>query len=982
MVGAIGQGLATSQLAAAGLLGLATSIGVAVAGSLGDGTSDWIAPVLELLQWNAIVLGVFVATWFVAGRVRLGTDVLSKPAWQKVELAEKQGVSVLMGGLAMAGLLMFLADFGAGNPRGSVGAGGVEVFAVLGGWRSILVCGLAGMGVLVPAWMGRDRSELLSAGSLVGLLVVVSLASAIHMGHLPGGAVWGERTAFHVVQLGMLALLAVHVLLPRCESQLWRRCLVGLVVAFSIVLAPAARQLALSGSSPVVLSLWSAGPVFLLALLVGVLGHLRRSGSLAWRSTALVALGIVLARWAWLGTDILEWLRELVGMELTVLGVVAAWWLACEIRFQKRLGESFDTGGGVPGVARLVSLAGMVVLCVVVFRSALPPTGGLWLSSGAWHWSAWAVLTGLVIGSAWDRLSQGQVARLVFGSCVILAFLVLGELRLGAVEVDGDPYRVGVAVAVGCLVVCLGLGLALGMGYRDRLVSWAEAVSVPSPKNLAVGIDEWVPGTMFILSLASAALAVFGSLEFEETWHGVLTAGCLLVVAVSMIPAGTGISHESLSGSSSGSSRRLMRGWVLFLVVLSLVSARWSGSDIAASGLPLLHGTLRLLEMLAVSSALYGIVLVRLLPASNSWRSSVRLAGPLVAGSALLVTLSVLVMEASIGRVALAGQLTGWDIAVTASVLVGLIAALIAIAVLPDRDPLNLTERGRMVYVYAAEVLVLLLVVHKYFTLAGFLELLTENWPSTAIGLAMAGVVSGWWFERRGLTVLAEPLHTTGAFLPLLPALGVWAMGDQFPMESRAWLFLAMALMYTALAATRRQFGYSLAAAVFGNIALWVVFSNFDFDLVTHPQLWILPPALSILLSAQLFRERLPAEMLRAIRSGATAVILVTSTLEMFIGGFAAKPFQPFVLMVLSVLAALIGMGLRVRVFLYQGAAFLLVSIVAIVALIARQFEQQMVTWSMFGIVLGIALLWLFANVERRRALLDDVMKRFGDLDG
>src|SRR5207237_4523159 len=56
-------------------------------------------------------------------------------------------------------------------------------------------------------------------------------------------------------------------------------------------------------------------------------------------------------------------------------------------------------------------------------------------------------------------------------------------------------------------------------------------------------------------------------------------------------------------------------------------------------------------------------------------------------------------------------------IAVIACAIVGLIVAGLCFAVLPDRDPLGLSERGRKAYVYAAEVLLVLRLVHFMITM-------------------------------------------------------------------------------------------------------------------------------------------------------------------------------------------------------------------------------------------------------------------------
>src|SRR5581483_4402700 len=56
-------------------------------------------------------------------------------------------------------------------------------------------------------------------------------------------------------------------------------------------------------------------------------------------------------------------------------------------------------------------------------------------------------------------------------------------------------------------------------------------------------------------------------------------------------------------------------------------------------------------------------------------------------------------------------------IAVVGLAILGLAATCIALAVLPGRDPLQLSERGRTLYVYAAELVLVVLGVHVRVTM-------------------------------------------------------------------------------------------------------------------------------------------------------------------------------------------------------------------------------------------------------------------------
>src|SRR5204862_6049142 len=116
------------------------------------------------------------------------------------------------------------------------------------------------------------------------------------------------------------------------------------------------------------------------------------------------------------------------------------------------------------------------------------------------------------------------------------------------------------------------------------------------------------------------------------------------------------------------------------------------------------------------------------------------------------------------------------QVAAIAVVLIALIAGLISLAVLPGRDPLVLSERGRQGYVYAAEITAALLFAHLYLCKPMWFDgLLRPYWPFIVMGLAFLGTGAAELFERFRIRVLAEPLARTGAMLPLLPVLGWWA---------------------------------------------------------------------------------------------------------------------------------------------------------------------------------------------------------------
>ena len=91
-------------------------------------------------------------------------------------------------------------------------------------------------------------------------------------------------------------------------------------------------------------------------------------------------------------------------------------------------------------------------------------------------------------------------------------------------------------------------------------------------------------------------------------------------------------------------------------------------------------------------------------------------------------------------------------------------------------------------------------------------------WPMVVMAIAFVGVGFAEVFQRRKQRVLSEPLETTGALLPLLPALGFWVMSSQV---HYSLLLLSIGVLYAALSVLRRSFGYGVLAALAANGSLW-----------------------------------------------------------------------------------------------------------------------------------------------------------------
>jgi hypothetical protein len=333
--------------------------------------------------------------------------------------------------------------------------------------------------------------------------------------------------------------------------------------------------------------------------------------------------------------------------------------------------------------------------------------------------------------------------------------------------------------------------------------------------------------------------------------------------------------------------------------------------------------------------------------------------------------------------------------------LLVMVATVLRLALATRADPLGLTERGRMGYVYLAEVLLVLVFAHVRLNMPWlFLGVLARYWTLIVMGVAFAGVGAAEVFERRGLRVLAVPLRRTGVFLPLVPLLAFWARppagtvdfaARHAPglvpflryLENLPWRFDAHATiwflaggLYLVLALSRRRPAWALVGALAANFGLWAVWMHTGIDFLAHPQAWLIPLALIVLVSEHLNRPSLSAEVSAGLRYLGVSLIYVASTADLFIAGVGNSLWLPVLLAVLCVAGVLAGIWLRVRAFLFLGVGFLLVDVGTMIWHAAVHRAHTWVWWAS-GIVLGVAILALFALFEKRR---NDVLRLLDEL--
>ena len=499
---------------------------------------------------------------------------------------------------------------------------------------------------------------------------------------------------------------------------------------------------------------------------------------------------------------------------------------------------------------------------------------------------------------------------------------------------------------------------------RDSLRSMADRLGIARPEIIdpIANLGWLVPANLLlaagVLILAFGTILTDPILALRSSAAHAALAECL---AIGLL--------------ARGSRRTRLQFATLGVGILGAVAWGWAWIDpLAATGL--LDRAAVVLAATVEGATLYGLGFSKIRRLEDDWTEAARRVVPTLLGLATLAGVVIFLLEGAdrlAGRpVALAGPAV---IAVAGSLIVAFVASLVA-AIVPGRDPLGLSERGRTAYVYAAEVILVLLGAHIKLNFPWlFSGRFIHYWPLMLMAVAFAGVSLSEIFRRQGRAVLAEPLERTGAFLPILPLLAAFWNVPR-PGEDVVYLVLS-GVLYAILASLRSSFGFGALAALATNGAGWAWLSHQDrLSILAHPQLWVIPPALCVLVGGYLNRDRLTLAQRTGIQYGALMAIYLASTADIILTGVARAPWLPVVLAALAVLGIFAGIALRVRGFLFLGVGFLSVALFSIIWYAAVDLHQTWL-WAASGVVSGILILVLFGLFEKKR---HEMLQIFGQL--
>ncbi|MBA4018475.1 MAG: hypothetical protein C0483_15010 [Pirellula sp.] len=672
-----------------------------------------------------------------------------------------------------------------------------------------------------------------------------------------------------------------------------------------------------------------------------------------WRlyaAAALTCYGLTLFWFYNLGTWIFPEFRndDTFGLALFIAWALPTpLWCFVELRFigPRVAALSRPTWRALPPLHRCAAFTSLFVAAWLAFGSLILDFNGRRLD---------AQPTGLVIAAIialvaavgsclWDARARAAVASLYLaGLTTIATVLDLYDLEPRQLVWTGMMFTASYA-----------LGVSYLWSRRAGLRRLCDALRMPQRYDDEAAGRIWLVPATYLLAVCVLVPAFWSVLELEHFGQRIAAAHAVLAGAI------------SVGLLARGERRSMLQRHALWLGAAAAVVAAWSVLEPHASG-ELLNRAVSAAAALAGVVALYGLGFSKLLRKENEWTAAAGVIVPWLVGVTGLVLGGVLAIEAYEYRVNHGVvEISPTALVTVIAALVGLFAAALVAALVPGRDPLGLSERGRTGYVYAAEVILALLFLHIRLTMPWlFTGMFARYWPLVVMVLAFAGVALGELFRRSNRLVLSEPLERTGAFLPLLPVVGFWMAR---PEVHYSLVLLLVGGLYASLAVMRKSFGFGILATLAANGGLWYFLGRQDgFGFFEHPQLWLIPPALCVLVAGHLNRKRMTAEQATTLRYGAAAVIYTASTADIFLTGVAEAPYLPLVLAAFAIAGMLAGIALRIRAFLYLGLTFLLLALATIIWHAGYNLDR---TWIFYvvGIVSGVLIIALFAVFEKKR---------------
>jgi hypothetical protein len=863
---------------------------------------------VRLVQLNILTLAVYSLPW-LSTRARWQVGLNQKGQKGADYLLKLQLTLALAAGIVLfipvtASLIIFPENVGIGTTATGSFLGWLAFFAV----------------VINATWLAASRVIRIPAFAFAALLFGLSCLIGFSASSINGWV--GLHTLTVCTTVTAWLLLRSH---PRSSAFIG-----SLAVSLSL------RTLADAQIS----HWWSVGPLLALTALAATLNW--RTLQRRYIFAAGILFNLTVSVW-WIFALDQFFPDQFFLINLVAASLAGMLWLWLELR-SRRLNQPATSLRNAFAFHNLAAVTSLVLLALfVVLSSMVGPRWSPVIASPRLTWLTFLSLLMFMTACLWDRYARYAVAGL-YTLGLLGGDIALQQLKLSSTQFTWSAM---ISLAVYTLLT------TLLWHWRGQLIDFAKRFGVPERIDRDTKELVWLSVYSVLAVAAAAGLAYWINVTFVDFDLRISAALAVAAqcVALALLAEGRGEKHWR-------------RGAIaVFVIGAILMGWSWVTPGINASWLN--RSVILMVETFGLT-ALYGLWLDKANARWPNWTDAARACVPWMLGAGTLALFFCLATEVSYQLKFGAVLVNPFSLVAVGVTLVASVVICVLFALSPNHDPLSLSERGRMRYVYVAEVMLALLFLHIRLTMpwlfTGFIE---RYWPLVVMLIAYFGVTTSEALRRRKLLVLAQPLERTGAFLPLLPVLGFWLASSEVDFSL---LLFAVGGLYGLLSILRRSFGFGLLAAVAGNAGLWYVWQRTaDFQFLQHPQLWLIPIALSVLLAAYLNEEKLTEDQMAGVRYLSLVTIYVSSTSDIFINGVANSPWLPLILGSFSLAGVFAGIIFRIRGLLLLGSIFLLLSIVTMIWYASANFGWTWL-WYVAGIVTGATIIFMFALFEKKRS--------------
>ena len=512
------------------------------------------------------------------------------------------------------------------------------------------------------------------------------------------------------------------------------------------------------------------------------------------------------------------------------------------------------------------------------------------------------------------------------------------------------------------------------LGNLAKLTSWITSSPADVHFKRLVSTIISILATFAVVSVSSPIFMMIGRIPLHE---------------VQIAIAGIAMTAWAFTELSEQASISKLRYVAVYLGLAAI--ALWASASSLDNEYFLLTACMRWLVASALVIPTLLFVLPKLLGASirNRWLDALKKGAAATGLTALCSTFAMISLEFmlhdnngldNLSLVAVIGA------AVTLGAL-SLMCGATALATGPQgylRSTLSISDQKRIYLVLATQLLGFLTWLHVFlckpsWAFAG----LNEHWPYVVMGLSFLSVGITEFARRRGDAVMAATIRKTSLYLPLIPMLGLWlsasSQGNSILTNmlnsNYEILLIIAALYYFAIGSMWKATMPRVTGVILGNAAWWFVLVQMPgWGFMMHPQLWLIPPAVCVLAMTHIYRDRLDSQLASGIRYASTLLIYISSSADMLLQQIGTTLAGPIILILLALVGMLLGVILRIRPFLYLGAAFVFLGVTSMVWHANRAFESTW-PWWVFGIGMGIILLAGLMMLEKFKPQLQAYAK-------